>query len=225
MMMYKLGVLAALAAGAVMGNQVTYNFSPVVAQTTTNFTANIGVNQFDPAMGTLTGIQFTLTGTVLGTVKFESFDSLASTVTSNLAATITLLRPDNTTIAVVLPTVSATTNLTAYDGILDFGGTSGRTFANVTNTLSVTPAVMSSAADLALFQGLGSITLPVTASASSSAAGAGNLDTSFNTTAGANGSVTYFYNTTSTPEPSTTILMLSSGLVLFPIIRRKLRKI
>ena len=223
MMMYKLGVLAALAAGAVMGNQVTYNFSPVVAQTTTNFTANIGVNQFDPAMGTLTGIQFTLTGTVLGTVQFESKGAAPSTVTSNLAATITLLRPDNSTIAVVLPTVSATTNLTAYDGILDFGGTSGRTFANVTNTLSVTPAVMSSAADLALFQGLGSITLPVTASASSSAAGAGNLFTSFTTTAGANGSVTYFY-TTSTPEPSTTILMLSSGLVLFPIIRRKLRK-
>ena len=224
MMMYKLGVLAALAAGAVMGNQVTYNFSPVVAQTTTNFTANIGVNKFDPALGTLTGIQFTLTGTVLGTVKFESQDAAPSTISSNLSATITLTRPDNSTIAVVLPTVSAVTSLTAYDGTLDFNGTSGRTFANVTNTLSSTPAVMSSNADLALFQGIGSIVLPVTASASSSAAGAGNLFTSFTTTAGADGSVTYFYNTTSTPEPSTTILMLSSGLVLFPIIRRKLRK-
>ena len=223
MMMYKLGVLAALAAGAVMGNQVTYNFSPVIGQTTTNFTVNTNVNQFDPALGTLTGIQFTLTGAVQGTVKFESLDAAPSTVTSNLAATIKLLRPDNSTIAVVLPTVSATTNLTAYDGILDFDGTSGRTFANVTNTDSSTTGMMNSAADLALFQGLGNISLPVTASASSSASGAGNLVTQFSTTAGADGSVTYFY-TTSTPEPSTTILMLSSGLVLFPIIRRKLRK-
>ena len=206
-----------------MGNQVTYNFSPVIGQTTTNFTVNTNVNQFDPALGTLTGIQFTLTGTVLGTVKFESKDAAPSTVTSNLAATIKLLRPDNSTIAVVLPTVSATTNLTAYDGILDFDGTSGRTFANVTNTDSSTTGMMNSAADLALFQGLGNISLPVTASASSSATGAGNLVAQFNTTAGADGSVTYFY-TTSTPEPSTTILMLSSGLVLFPIIRRKLRK-
>ena len=225
MMMYKLGVLAALAAGAVMGNQVTYNFSPVVAQTTTNFTANIGVNQFDPAMGTLTGIQFTLTGTVLGTVQFESKGAAPSTVTSNLAATITLLRPDSSTIAVVLPTVSAVTNLSAYDGVVDFSGTSGRTFANVTNTVSITSGVMGSAADLTLFQGLGSISLPVSASAASSTTGAGNLITQFTTTAGADGSVTYFYNATSTPEPSTTILMLSSGLVLFPIIRRKLRKI
>ena len=180
--------LAALAfaslAGSAQADTITYMDS--VALQTTNFTSSVSIPLFDASLGTLTGITFTLDGSVQGTAKFESLDAAPATVTTNLGATITLTRPDASTIAVALPVVSASTNVTAFDNVIDFGGTSGRTFAD--QMASDSDSLMSPppASDLTLFTGIGNITLGVGANGNSSATGAGNLITQFATQASAN---------------------------------------
>lgn len=177
--------------------------------------------KFNPSLGTLTGIQFSLTGDVNGSAQVESLDGSPSTVTSTLAASITLTRPDLSTLVVALPTLSSIDNLSAFDGIIDFGGTSGASHSG-SSFLTAFSGILSGAGDLALFTGPGSIVLPISATGASTASGAGNLLTLFSTQAGANASVTYTYNSSVVPEPSTTGL-IGLGFAAIGMLGRKLR--
>src|SRR5436309_2538525 len=112
-------------AGIVSADTITYNSEttpPVstVPDTTTNFSFHILFPLFDSAMGTLNSVSITLFGDVLGTARFESLDGSPATVTTDLRATLTLTRPDTSTIVVTVPDFNTITNVTAFDGIIDF---------------------------------------------------------------------------------------------------------
>ncbi len=176
------------------GLQVCY--SDGINTQTTNWTSQLTVPKFDPAMGVLLSVDFELRGDILGSAAIESLDAQASTVTSNYQAAITLTRPDTSVIVVAVPVQQFIDSLTAFDGTVDFAGTSGITHANI-STNAVELASSSSAADLALFTGPsgapGTISLPVDAIGTSSASGSGNLITQFLTDAGASLVVCYNY--------------------------------
>lgn len=194
----------------------TISYGPLsIPLSSTNWSGSINVPLFDPALGTLLGIEFHLEGHVEGTAKFESLDASPATVTMNLAAQIVLQRPDTSVLAVVLPLAQTVDNVPAFDGVIDFGGTSGKTYAglsadDVDDAVSPPPA-----SDLVLFTGVGSIVLPVVATGQSNASGAGNLITQFNTSASASASVTYIYEV---PEPASLSLLALGGVL---VLRRR----
>ena len=187
----------------------------------TNFTDQVlSVSQFDAGLGTLTGVELMLSGLVQGAVKYESLDAVASTVTANAAARLEVSGgPSDEVLLQIQPTVAADEMAAAFDGALDFGGSSGGSF--VTDAGSVTQSVsFIDPAMLSFFTGTRSIELLVRAIANSAVTGPGNLFANIQTKAGAEVVVTYQYDevtasssNVSTPEPSALLSFIGlSGL-------------
>ncbi len=200
-------------AGTAQANVPVICFSDTISLQNTNWSDSITVPKFDPSLGQLQRVIFTLSANVEGSAAFESLDAAPATVTMSLQAMVTLFRPDNTTLNVVIPTANTSDGATAFDGTMDFGGTSGKTYANL-SAMDDNQTDTTAAADLALFTGAGTITLPVTAMGTSSGTGAGNLLLQFLTQAGAEVEVCYEY----IPTPGSLALLGLGGLI---IARRK----
>jgi hypothetical protein len=159
---------------------------------TTNWGLTVTIPKFDASMGALQSIDFELTGGIVGSASIESLDAAPSTVTTSYQAEITLTRPDMTTLVVSIPAQQFVDNLTAHDGTIDFGGTSGIAHTNI-SAQDIQMINVTAPADLALFSGAGNIVLPVDAMGTSVASGSGNLITQFLTDAEASVSVCYNY--------------------------------
>ncbi len=223
--------LAMLAAftGVAQAGTITFNGSTPTSNPadfkTTNFTDTLNISKFDPALGQLTQVSFSIGGGISGTIKLESLDAAPAVLTSILSATITLERPDGSPLSFTTPTANFTDNVLNFDGAIDFGGTSGVTHADVTANGSNSSS-SSTAADLALFTGAsgapGTIGLLVNTAATSKGAGAGNLVTQFSTAARADVTITYNYEDapTKVPEPLS-VAMLGAGLLSVGLMRRR----
>lgn len=223
-------IFAALAIAAALtpftsAQAATISFSDSKAMATTNWTDVLSFSKFDTSLGTLTSIKFDLSGAVQGSGNAESLDAAASDVSLSLGALLGLTRPDGSTLVVTNPLFSQVFNFSAFDGSINFGGTSGGS----TGTVSANGAnffVSSSASDFSLFSALGggTINLGLNAVGNSSGTGAGNLVTQFNTAAAGNVVVTYTYTSASVvPEPATLATLLA-GLGLMGAVRRRSKK-
>jgi hypothetical protein len=204
----------------------TVSYTDNVALTTTNWIDTLSFSKFDTNLGTLTSIRFDLSGVVQGSGNAESLDSAASNVTLSLGSLLGLTRPDNSTLVVTNPVFSQTFSFSAFDGAINFGGTSGATTGSVSATGS-NFFVSSSASDFALFSALGggTINLGLNAVGASSGNGSGNLITQFNTAASGVAKVTYTYTapTTDVPEPAS-LALVCGGLGLLGAARRRKHK-
>lgn len=182
-----------LAAGADAQQTQTLCFTDSVPLQNTNWASSVSIQKFNPNLGTLVGIQFQLAGHSSGSAKAESLDASPSNVTLTFQNTLTLTRPDLSVIVVAIPQAVFNDSLSAFDGVIDFGGTSGVSHlgltANATNNASSPPP----ASDLALFSGVGNIVLPVTAVGNSTAVGAGNIISQFTSQAACDVQVCYEY--------------------------------
>lgn len=214
----------AAAAGAVQ--TVTYR-SSVQPLTSTNFASSLALPLFDASLGTLRSVHISLTGSVDGNVRVESMDMGPALLTTTLGATLTLRRPGaGPAIVVTLPTITNLFAASAFDGNIDFAGTSGRSwtglFATATNA-----ATLTGAADLLAFTGAGSMIAPLTGTGASSASGAGNLLAMFQTRAGAFADISYAYDApaapiSAVPEPQTWVTMIVGfGMVGWAVRRRR----
>lgn len=210
--------LALLVVASANAGTVTYGpdtFGPA----TTNWSTSLSLPQWDPALfpgQVLTGVSFTLAGDVFGSASFESLDAAPATVTMSLQATITLLDPNNVPIVTVIPVANTSDLASAFDGVIDFGGTSGKSYTGLSGSASNSGI----STNLPLFIGSGNVLLPVSATGTSSGSGAGNLITQFSTSAGALATVTYTF--AAVPEVSTVLLCGLGGLaVVGGIVRRR----
>jgi hypothetical protein len=186
--------LGVVLAGQAWAGTATVQFSDSVPLTTTNWNRTVTLPQFDPSLGTLISVTLTLDGRIEGSAAVESNDSSPITITTQFKADITLARPDNSVLAVVIPQVNNVANLAPSDGTLDFAGPSGMTFANLMQSAQQSVTSPPPASDLVLFTGVGNIILPVTAMGTSQAVGSGNVTTQFATKAAAIVTVVYLYN-------------------------------
>jgi len=213
---------AALLSVATFSNAavMTVTETASVGLTTTNFDEVVSVNQFDDTMGALQSVTFTLEGFVEANASVESLDAAPAEVTTNISVTLTLTETIlNNTLVVTVPSLSETFNATAFDGTIDFAGTSGIAYTGLTADQTETNT-FTDAATLGLFTGLGTVDLNLNALAESFASGAGNLITQFATQAGGNISVNYAYDVPSVSAPSH-LALLGLGLVAFAGMRRK----
>jgi hypothetical protein len=173
---------------------VTLNF----ANTKTNWTQSQNLPQFDPALGTLTAIDIVNKGSLTSQIRVESMDQSPATITAQASGQLTLSGPglSLTTLGTtpLLPTAQSvqTFNASAYDGVSDFAGTSGHDFGPQTATGSQS-VTLTAPSDLTPYIGTGTVSLTESATATSSASGAGNLLSLISSTAGAEVDITYHY--------------------------------
>jgi hypothetical protein len=170
---------------------VSMTASAAIASTPTDWTKTLTVPQFDPSLGMLVSVQIVNAGIFTSDIKVESLDGGPSTITATDSGTLTLAGQGVSGL-VTNSSTSRTFSATAFDGIIDFNGTSGHDFgaqaASGSNSTTVTDA-----ADLAAYTGTGFVTFTEVAHATSSASGAGNLITQISTSAAANVMVIYQY--------------------------------
>jgi len=82
---------AVWAGGSAMAAVVSQ--SATVPLTTTNWSTNAEIGQFDPSLGSLHSISFGLSGTLQGSIGIENLEPTPTTVYSGLSSTIALSLP------------------------------------------------------------------------------------------------------------------------------------
>ena len=119
------------------------------------------------------------------------------------------------------PLFTQTFALSAFDGSIDFAGTSGASTGLRSSTGS-NGYTSASASDFALFSsaGGGLIYLGLNAIGSSAGSGAGNLLTQFQTAASGRVQVTYEY-ISAVPEPETYVMLLTGRALAGVMVRRR----
>lgn len=162
----------------------------VVADSTTGWTDDLAVRQFDPALGTLQAINLSVTGDVANSVAAENEDASAATVAVTQAVALTLALPGSTQNATT--SVLTTMNLAGFDGSADLAGASGRIDQGWAQS-PATVATVGDAVDLAAFTGQGTIAVPLSSSGTSSLDGPGNLLARLLAQAGGTVTVSYSY--------------------------------
>lgn len=161
----------------------------------TNWSQQVTLPKLPTASGTLTSVAFTLSSSIEGTLKVESIDSAPSTVTSRLAAQLTLARPDGSALLTHAPEDTKTDTFSAFDSTVDYGGDSGRSYDIASEGTGDAAITELSANDLTLFGGAGTVALPLSAEGVSGFDGAGNLQSEATLLASSKVTVTYTYVT------------------------------
>lgn len=204
-------VTAILGAPLVLGDvaygaEDTVTFSDTVPVRLTDWTDTVTLPRFDPALGDLRAVDLSIDAHLDATMYLENLADTSASLATRLSAQVVASRPGpgGSAIAGAHPSVTRTDDLAAFDGTLDHAGASGQT-ANVTANQATT-ATLSDPADLTLFTGTGSITLPTAGTGTSIVPGGVDVDADVNTSVGASVTVTYTYVSDTRPPDPPTIL-------------------
>lgn len=183
------------------------------------FAVPLEFNQFNPALGTLDGVTLDLSAFFSGTIGIENVSSSPDVAHGIIAGTVTAATSDASLSVVVNPSAAGPSHdFTAFDGILDFAGTSG-----ATDMVTGTPATGSTTAPppvaaLAEFIGGGEIFLTLTATSFPIAEGRETESVTETADAHTTDVLTYRYTPFAVGEPaSASILMVG----LFGLWRRR----
>ena len=205
-------------------------YSATMPATATDFTLPISLNGFDTLGGTriLQSAVLTLTGSMTSTIGVEntSVSSGVNNVTARTSGTLTYTGvPVGATNVVNLNVLGASSvNLAVFDGLVNYAGASGFTFAALTATAS-NILNYSLPADLSFFTGIGAGTfaMNVASFATSGTTAGGNAATQIVTTGFGNASIVYTYVTSGVPPVPTpgTLALLGLGLIGLTVMRRK----
>lgn len=197
-------------------------------------TSFLELQQFDPTRGWLQQVSLRLTAGLTGTAKAEAMES-GGLVTLTLQSSIAVQLPgeDASAMLTLAPQAQRSFTASSYDGLRNFAGTSGTTFA-VTGDAATQTGTYSfdEGAMLAWFMGTETMRLPVLTAKRNSVTGPANLRFSTASQNSLTATVTYTYMTPSrfepqlqlapVPEPSTWALMLAGlGMVGWMARRRR----
>jgi hypothetical protein len=158
----------------------------------TDFSQSGLVDQFDPSLGTLVSVSITNAGSITSDIRVENTSTNSGAyITGHVAGNLTLTGPNGLSIQTNLSQYAGTVGVSAYDGQLDFAGSSGDDLgsktANGAETLTLTGSALNA------FIGTGSVQLHESAVATSNATGGGNELVGISSTACAQVNVVYNY--------------------------------
>jgi hypothetical protein len=176
--------------------EVDATFTP----TQTNSTQSQSVAQFNPALGTLESVEIIYNGTLTSDLKVENNDLDSATVAGTVNGTLSVQGGGLTAVQATATNTNSAT-LSAFDGVEDFSGTSGRDFGSQSNSGSNDVTYNASSNDLSAFVGTGSVSLTQSAQATSAITGAGNLMASVNSQASGQVRVIYHYESGAPLQP------------------------
>jgi hypothetical protein len=148
---------------------------------------------FSPTIGTLTEVDVVTSGSFQSEFYAENLGHTSSTIEGTTRGSLSINVPSGA-IPVTIPSVTETFNASAFDGHVDYGGTSGKDFAPVTSSSTPQTTVLTSPADLAAFTGNFRMPISVSGHATGSASSpSGDLSAGFKTQTSATISVIYHY--------------------------------
>jgi hypothetical protein len=148
---------------------------------------------FSSTLGTLTEVDLVTSGSFQSQSSAENLGASGCTIAVTTGASLAINVPTGA-VPVTIPPVTETFNASAFDGKLDYGGTSGKTFAPVTSRSTPQMTVLTSPTDLAAFTGHFRIPISVSGHATDSVASNSNdLSTAFRTDTSATITVIYHY--------------------------------
>lgn len=149
------------------------------------------LSQFNPALGNLQSIQIKVDGRIISDIKLENLDDESSVVSGTVAGNVLVSGPGFNLNVNIAGNATISKTLPAFDGTIDFGGTSGISLGSTTatgsNTQTLTGPAMSS------YLGTGTVNLSFLAQASTQASGGGNLTANITNQGGGTVTVTYSY--------------------------------
>ncbi len=212
-----------LAAGAA-ANAGTVVHSGSLTPASTNWTHTFFVPQFNDLGGALTleEVLIETTTTMLGSMRAENRDAAARTITLGLNADMKVKQGLDELIHSVA-SMTEVFDADPYDGLIDFGGASGATFAGLMETEFAANTRTAPGDDLSAWIGLGMVALDAEAKAQSFFSGGGNLTTFFQSQAGLDYTVTYVFRGEVVPMP-TAAGLAAAGLGGLTCGRRRRRK-
>jgi hypothetical protein len=148
---------------------------------------------FSSPMGTLTEVDVVTSGSYSSEFYADNLGPSSSTIEGTTSGNLSINVPTGA-IPVTIPSVTESFNASAFDGTLNYGGTSGEDFAPVTSSSAPQTTVMTSPADLAAFTGNFRIPISVSGHATGSAVSSnGDVSAGFNTQTSATITVIYHY--------------------------------
>mgnify|MGYP001043939402 CR=1 FL=1 len=186
----------------------------------TGWSGELRLQQFDPAWGTLNDIRVTYEGRLIASVSFENRDRRPATISTTVASNMTIGIPRYAMHTIEMAPLTRTYNAEAYDGVLDFGGTSGHTYAD--HVIQDSIATASLMYDSEYWKGSNFVIIPVDASGTAYGSGAANLVLAFGLQAVGTARVDYYY--TPVPEPSGLLTLLPGAAGLVGAMRFRRRK-
>ena len=184
------------AASVAMGTMAfadTVSYNATIDPTLTDWTQSVNVPQFSPALGTLLSVTLRLNGDNRTQTFVENRDRRASTTTTGSDVSLVLEDSLGTQLVAVAPSVRFTNELTAFDTVIDYGGTSGATNPEQTSTASAQTVLFAGTDDVSAFVGEANISLNASAVATGFYDGSGTYRFVVATSAGAQIEVVYEY--------------------------------
>jgi hypothetical protein len=207
--------LLALASGAASAGTITHTVEADRAATDFNDQA-LTFEKFDTLGGTreLTSISFSLFGEVDGTAKVENLsDTSGAEITALTSALLTLESYNGHELVTALPSVLNEFSATSFDGVVDWAGTSGKTFDNVYSNATEANYIVDEVI-LDMFTGSGSIDTFLSANANTQATGGGNIFSGFETFADGAVTITYHHQAVTPPSETNASVPVSSTFLL-----------
>jgi hypothetical protein len=161
--------------------------------------ASQAVLYFSSTMGTLTEVDVTVSGSYSTQFSAENLGASSSTIYGTTSGNLSINVPSGP-IPLSIPAVTESFNAAGFDGSLNYGGASGKTFAAVSSSSAAQTTVLMSPQALAAFTGNFRIPISVSGHATGNAtASDGDISDTFKTQTSVTITITYVYTPDLTP--------------------------
>lgn len=178
--------------GSLLTSSYTHT-SPIANVTQPSLSRTALIPQFDSSLGTLFKIQIELATTARSTSRIENLDAIARPSTQSGVNFIEVASLNGVALVTNNIQVLFSNNLAAYDGVPDYGGSSGVSNARRTSTNTKSNFIHTSFNSF--FIGGGNVTLDIVDVATGFAVGPADYILAVVPEAGASVTVTYYYIT------------------------------